>query len=159
YAGLSASRRVTFVEHIVARGETMGGIALRYHVSGRLLADANPKLKARRLRPGQIVVVPTGGAISSSVARRISDPVTPADASPTGFHRVRWGESLSSIAKDFGVSQADLKRWNELGPEGRIVSGQRLRVAPPKVRTVQPRSPAADSAASARTHMVRRGET
>jgi len=159
YAALPAKRRVTFVEHVVASGETMGGIARRYHVSSRLLADANPKLKARRLRPGQIVVVPTGGAISSSVARRMADPVTPADASPTGYHRVRWGETLSSIAKDFGVRQADLKRWNELGPEGRIASGQRLRVAAPKVRTERPRSPAADSAAAARTHLVKRGET
>jgi membrane-bound lytic murein transglycosylase D len=159
YAVLPASRRVTFVEHVVARGETMGGIARRYHVSGRLLADANPKLKARRLRPGQLVVVPTGGALSSSVARRIADQAAPVDASPTGFHRVRWGETLSSIAKDFGVSQAALKRWNELGPEGRIASGQRLRVTPPKVRLERPRSPAPDSAALARTHLVRRGET
>jgi membrane-bound lytic murein transglycosylase D len=157
YAALPAKRRVTFVEHVVASGETLGGIARRYHVSSRLLADANPRLKARRLRPGQIVVVPTGGALSSSVARRMADPVTPADASPTGFHRVRWGETLSSIAKDYGVSQADLQQWNGLEPEGRITSGQRLRVAPPKVRTKQPR-PAADSA-SVRTHLVRRGET
>jgi membrane-bound lytic murein transglycosylase D len=157
YAALPASRRVTFVEHVVARGETLGGIARRYRVSGRLLADANPKLKARRLRPGQIVVVPTGGAISSSVARRISDQAAPPDASPSGFHRVRYGETLSSIAKDFGVSQRDLKRWNELRPEGRIAAGQRLRVAPPKLRTAPPT--AADSAAAARTHVVRRGET
>jgi membrane-bound lytic murein transglycosylase D len=158
YAALPASRRVTFVEHVVARGETMGHIARRYHVSSRLLADANPKVKARRLRPGQIVVVPTGGALSSSVARRISDQAAPPDASPTGIHRVRWGETLSSIAKDFGVRQRDLERWNELGPEGRIVAGQRLRVTPPRVRSVA-RTTAAHSDASSRTHVVRRGET
>src|SRR6185437_2601308 len=49
YVDLPPTRRVTFVEHVVASGETMGGIARRYHVSSRLLADANPKLKARRL--------------------------------------------------------------------------------------------------------------
>jgi membrane-bound lytic murein transglycosylase D len=157
YAALPPSRRVTFVEHVVARGETMGGIAKRYHVSGRLLADANPKLKARRLRPGQIVVVPTGGALSSSVARRVASQTAPVDASPTGYHRVRWGETLSSIAKDYGLRQRDLERWNELGSEGRIAAGQRLRVAPPKLRNAPP--VAADSAASARTHLVRRGET
>jgi LysM repeat protein len=158
YAALPASRRVTFVEHIVVRGETMGHIARRYQVSSRLLADANPKVKARRLRPGQIVVVPTGGALSSSVARRISEQGSPPDASPTGLHRVRWGETLSSIAKDFGVRQSNLERWNGLGPEGKIVAGQRLRVAPPRVRPA-PRTRDAESAASARTHVVRRGET
>jgi N-acetylmuramoyl-L-alanine amidase len=72
---------------------------------------------------------------------------------------VRWGESLSSIAKDFGVSQADLIWWNQLGPDGRIVAGQRLRVASPKARREQPPRSAADSAAAERTHLVKRGET
>ncbi|MGH8940402.1 MAG: transglycosylase SLT domain-containing protein, partial [Actinomycetes bacterium] len=44
YAELPPNRRVTFVEHTVARGETIGSIARRYRVSSRLLADANPKV-------------------------------------------------------------------------------------------------------------------
>jgi membrane-bound lytic murein transglycosylase D len=63
YAELPARQRVTFVEHFVARGETLSGIAVRYRVSQSLLLAANPKVKSRSLRIGQRVVVPTGGTL------------------------------------------------------------------------------------------------
>ncbi|HUF35494.1 MAG TPA: LysM peptidoglycan-binding domain-containing protein [Gemmatimonadales bacterium] len=152
YAELPPNRRVTFVEHVVARGETMSGIARRYRVSGRLLADANPKVKPNRLRPGQLLIVPTGGAISSAMARRMADPAVPAGTSASGFHRVRSGETLSGLADEYGVSQRDLREWNDLPASGHIRAGQRLRVAPL-------REAAKVASASTRTHLVRRGET
>jgi membrane-bound lytic murein transglycosylase D len=131
YAELPPEKRVTFVEHFVARGETMGGIAKKYRVSSRLLADANPKADPRRLRIGQRLVVPTGGAISSSMARRMADPVPAAGTNASGYHRVKRGETLSGIADEYGVSQRDLRRWNKLNEKGMIRAGQRLRVASP----------------------------
>jgi membrane-bound lytic murein transglycosylase D len=131
YAELPPDRRVTFVEHFVARGETMGGIARRYHVSQRLLADANPKVRPSRLRVGQRLIVPTGGAISSSVARQMADPPKPAGTSRSGWHRVRRGETLTAIADDYGVTVRDLLRWNALHSSGRIRAGQKIRVVAP----------------------------
>ena len=147
YAELPASRRVTFVEHIVARGETMGGIAKRYHVSLSLLTDANPRVRGRTLRIGQPIIVPTGGALSTSVARRVSDPVVPASSTSTGFHRVRRGETLSGLAGEYAVSVSQLRAWNSLGGSETIRAGQLLRVSPPA------------QASDRRVHMVRRGET
>jgi len=147
YAELPASRRVTFVEHIVASGETMGGIAKRYRVSLSLLTDANPRVRGRALRIGQRVIVPTGGALSTSVARRVSDPVVPASSTSTGFHRVRRGETLSGLAGEYAVSVSQLRAWNSLGHSAPIRAGQPLRVSPP------------EKAADARVHLVRRGET
>jgi membrane-bound lytic murein transglycosylase D len=131
YAELPANRRVTFVEHTVARGETMSGIAHRYRVSSRLLAQANPKVRANRLRPGQRVIVPTGGALSTSVARRMADPVEPASSSPSGFHRVRRGQTLSGLAVEYGVTVQQLRKWNALANDNGIRAGQRLRVSAP----------------------------
>jgi membrane-bound lytic murein transglycosylase D len=161
YAELPPSRRITFVEHFVARGETFSGIAKRYGVSSRLLADANPKLRAKRLRVGQRVVVPTGGALSTKVARKMANPVAPAGTNTSGFHRVRRGETLSEIADEYGVSQRDLREWNHLDSRGRIRAGQRLRVSAPgtpKPASATPPSPPV-SDASPRTHLVRRGDT
>jgi membrane-bound lytic murein transglycosylase D len=148
YAELPPEKRVTFLEHFVVRGETMGGIARKYRVSGRLLADANPKVNPRRLRVGQRLIVPTGGAISTSMARHMSDPVPAAGTNSSGWHRVKRGETLSGIADEYGVSQRDLRGWNDLDAQGRIKAGQRLRVSAPGEKT-----------SSARTHIVRWGDT
>ncbi|HEU4474855.1 MAG TPA: LysM peptidoglycan-binding domain-containing protein [Gemmatimonadales bacterium] len=148
YAELPPDKRVTFVEHFVVRGETMGGIARKYRVSDRLLADANPKVNPRRLRIGQRLIVPTGGAISTSMARRMSDPVPAAGTNSSGYHRVKRGETLSELADEYGVSQRDLRLWNKLDAQGRIRAGQRLRVSAPGTK-----------ASSSRTHIVRRGDT
>ena len=148
FADLPPEKRVTFVEHYVQRGETMGGIARKYRVSSRLLQEANPRVSPRRLRIGQRLVVPTGGAISSSMARRMSDPKPAAGTNTSGYHRVKWGETLSEIADEYGVSQRDLRAWNKLDAKGSVRAGQRLRVSPPSAK-----------ATSTRTHLVRRGDT
>jgi membrane-bound lytic murein transglycosylase D len=155
YAELPPEKRVTFVEHFVARGETMGGIARKYRVSSRLLAEANPKVRPTRLRPGQRLIVPTGGAISSAMARRMADPVVPAGTNRSGYHRVRRGETLSEIADEYGVTQRELRDWNSLPRSGMIRAGQRLRVAAPK----DAGKPTTTVASDSRTHVVRRGET
>jgi membrane-bound lytic murein transglycosylase D len=156
YADLPPSRRITFLEHTVARGETLSGIAHRYRVSTRLVVEANPRLRGRALRPGMRVIVPTGGALSTSVARRVADPVEPASSSPSGFHRVRKGETLSGLAAEYGVSVRQLRFWNALGDNGSIRAGQRIRVAPPG-RSARPA--AATVSSGERVHTVRRGET
>jgi LysM repeat protein len=97
-------------------------------VSSRLLAEANPRVNPRRLKIGQRLVVPTGGGISTTMARRMSDPVPAAGTSSSSYHRVRYGETLSGIADEYGVSQRDLRRWNKLDAKGSIRAGQRLRV-------------------------------
>ena len=113
------------------RGDTMGGIASRYHVSLRLLTDANPRVRGRALRVGQQIIVPTGGALSTSVARRVADPVVPAASSASGFHRVRRGETLIGLAAEYDVTVSQLRKWNGLGETEGIRAGQRLRIAPP----------------------------
>ena len=161
YEQLPPARRITFIEHTVARGQTLSGIASRYGVSTRLVVEANPKLRAGRLRPGQRVIVPTGGAISTSVARRMADPVEPATSSPSGFHRVRRGETLSGLAVEYGVTVRQLREWNGLGPEDMVKAGQRIRVVKPKrARSASAgRSTSTADATAARVHRVRRGET
>ncbi len=157
YSDLPSRQRVTFVEHFVARGETLSGIALRYRVSQPLLIAANPKVKSRSLRVGQRIVVPTGGALSTKVARRMAEPVVAAGTTPRTFHRVQRGQTISEIADEYAVTQRELLAWNGLDRRGRIRAGQRIRVSAPEVRTtMQPRP---DPVRRVKTHVVRRGET
>ena len=158
YAELPARQRVTFVEHFVARGETLSGIALRYRVSQQMLAASNPKVQSRRIRIGQRLVVPTGGALSTRVARRMSEPVVAAGTSTSTFHRVKRGETISEIADEYGVTQRELLTWNGLDGRGRIRIGQRIRVSSPEGRAA-PRAEPSPERAAGKTHIVRRGET
>jgi N-acetylmuramoyl-L-alanine amidase len=122
-----------------------------------MLMAANPKLKSRRMRIGQRVVVPTGGVPSTKVARRMAEPVIAAGTSTGAFHRVKRGETISEIADEYGVTQRELRTWNRLDRRGRIRIGQRLRVVSPDAPRVTP-APAPDGTGP-RIHVVQRGET
>jgi membrane-bound lytic murein transglycosylase D len=58
YAAIPPDERLSFVEHVVAAGETFSHIAERYGIRVADLADANYRLDPRRLQIGATVVVP-----------------------------------------------------------------------------------------------------
>lgn len=146
---LPERERVTFREHVVTSGQTASGIAERYSVSLTLLYEANPSIRNRYLKIGQRLVIPVGGAMSTVVARSVSEP---APARTVTYHRIRSGETLSGIAERYRVSQASLRKWNRMGNSSRIRAGQRLRVG-------ESTTERARAASSGRTHTVRSGET
>ncbi|MDH3879542.1 MAG: LysM peptidoglycan-binding domain-containing protein, partial [Desulfobacterales bacterium] len=127
YAELPAKDRVTFLEHYVRKGETLGHIARRYRVSLSLLRDANPRARPRALRIGMRLIVPTSGTIPKGVS---GGATASAPKSRGTYHRVRRGESIWLIARRYGISRRELQKWN--GLKGSLIKvGQRLRVAPP----------------------------
>ena len=58
YARISPAKRITFIEHRVVSGETLGHIALHYGVEVDTLRAANPGVHPRRLQIGQWLIVP-----------------------------------------------------------------------------------------------------
>jgi LysM repeat protein len=62
YALVPPTDRVSFMEHLVARGETLGGISARYGVRLADLQSANGNVDPRRLQVGQRLVVPVAGS-------------------------------------------------------------------------------------------------
>lgn len=57
---------------------------------------------------------------------------------PSGFYRVKRGDTLIGIALDHGVHYKDIARWNQLGDANRIEVGQQLRVVPSEPTDVKP---------------------
>ena len=51
-----------------------------------------------------------------------------AQASGTITHRVKRGETLSTIARTYGVSQKNIMRWNGIKNPNRLSEGQRLKI-------------------------------
>ncbi len=110
--------------HIVARGESLAGIAKEHGVSVQELLSLNSLANPDIIYIGQELVLPGG---------RAADPYgAPADAgalpAEDGYHIVQRGESLSVIAKQYGIKPADLMRLNGISNPNFIWSGQKLRV-------------------------------
>ncbi len=115
------------VTHVVTRGETLARIAAAYGSSITAIAQANGISNPNLIRIGQAIVVPgttsSGGANPQPSAGAPSRSV----ASRSGkYHIVRGGESLDSIAAQYGgVSASQIAEAN--GIVGRtIYRGTRL---------------------------------
>lgn len=131
YAELPAGERVNFLEHVVARGETLSEVGERYRVSVDLLLAANPGVRARSLRIGARLKIPVSAA-ARGVARRPVRRVEAAAVPDGTTHTVQPGETLWLLSRQYGVTVADLRRWNGLAAKDVLRVGQRLLVAPPR---------------------------
>ena len=108
------------VYHRVRRGDTLWDIARFYGTSARAIQSVNALASVRRLRPGQRLAIPGGPSSSQSLKRVVKKPRV--------YHRVRRGETLSTIADRYRVSPAALQRANSIRNRHRIRAGQRLRI-------------------------------
>lgn len=128
---LSPDDRVLYVMHEVERRETLPMIANQYGTSVAVISKLND-LQGSRLTPGQSLKIPQiSGELPDKVllaAARVDRPAT--DIGGRGqrqiVHRVRAGETLSSIARRHGMPLSTLARLNNLGPADALVKGQRL---------------------------------
>lgn len=104
-------------------GDTLASVARAFSAPLTELERLNPT--GTTLKPGDSVRLPD----PSDTAR--TGPAPAAVSVPAAqVHTVRRGETLFSIATRYGVSTAQLRRWNRLR-SNRVRSGQRLRVAEP----------------------------
>jgi membrane-bound lytic murein transglycosylase D len=130
--------RISFLEHAVARGETLGGIAGRYGVRLAELQAANPGVDARRLQIGQRLVVPVAGA-GGSIATRMA-----------AIEAARFAGSLPVEEEAQAALQPETL---DAGPGGPAENGPVTGVGP--IPAVEPE---ADEAGTMRIHRVVRGE-
>jgi membrane-bound lytic murein transglycosylase D len=112
----------SFGFYTVRKGDTLSGIARKYGVSTAALAEANGLSAKARLSIRQTLAVPTP---STSLLPSAASTVPAGDGSD--FYRVRAGDTLYGIAKQFSTTVPLLKRWNGLSGD-RINIGDRLRI-------------------------------
>lgn len=106
-----------FVIHKVDEKETLYAISRRYGASIDAILKSNPGLSTT-LEVGQIVKVPYE---KKAIAR-----ATPGGAT----HKVAPKETMYSIARTYGISVEDLKKWNNI-TDNNISIGQELVVKKP----------------------------
>jgi len=118
---LAASASIPFVQlrslnRVLVRGVTPPGRPWELRVPAASLESVTVALEPRRRTPATAVA-----ATASVKTTRV--------ASRGDVHVVRPRDTVSSIAKQYGVSVRDLLRWNRLEQQARIHPGDRLRVA------------------------------
>jgi membrane-bound lytic murein transglycosylase D len=117
----------------VKRGDTLAGVARRFGVSARDLAAVNHIRNANEIHPGQVIELP-GGSLTAR----------PGDRSHAGVYSVRRGDTLDSIAKQFGVDVKELLALNEIRNKNVIRVGQTIYVpGPPEPPASEAPAPAA----------------
>lgn len=112
------------VTHIVTPGEKLAQIARSYGVSLEQIVEANGLTNPNHIWVGQPLVIPGATGGTAAYANTSSAGGSSAGESYT----VRAGDTLSEIAKQFGVTQEELLRLNGLDNPRFIWVGQELQL-------------------------------
>jgi len=158
---IPADKRVWWRYHKVQAGDTLASISRTYRVPAKSIAGAN-NLDDGTLTPESKVIIPIAPG-------KEIDTATYARA--TTRYGVRKGDTVDSVAENFGVSAKMLRGWNHL--RGSSLAGRRTlylhlpvsagsgsQVVASRTRKSRPHAGTAVSARSgALHHKVKRGET
>jgi LysM repeat protein len=135
--------------HVVAWGDTLNSIALRYGVTPKSVAEANHLSDADRVYAGQHLMI-SGPAIHPLQ----QEPGNDGDDSPV-VHIVQRGETVFKISQTYGVPMEWIIAANNLINPSRIYSGQQL-IIPGSAEEANASGPSESTPAQ---HVVQYGET
>ncbi len=108
-------------------GESLEAIATKFKLPVAKLMEVNGITRRNRTVPNPLVVPKVGSRLEVSRMPIMYAPPIPVRAPRARSHLVKSGETFSSIARRYGVSVEDLKRWNRIAQP---VAGHRLTVYP-----------------------------
>ncbi len=143
------------IVHRIRRGETLYRLSRRYGVPLHVLLEVNHLSKRSILRIGQKIYIPVlryrSRRTSQKHMARSLRKSRKRFQSHNGYHIVRKGETLHSIARRYGTSVNMLRKYNPSVHPRRLKVGQKLRIPKSNSRTEQKWS--------SNVHVVKKGET
>jgi LysM repeat protein len=128
-------------EYVVVKGDILFTIAKKFGVSVKSIENANPGLVPTKMKVGQKLQIPAGGASSGTMAS-VGGASTPSDSGDTTTYVVKSGDNLTKIAKLNGTTVKAIHAANPNLKGNAIKVGQKLKVP---ARTAAPAT-AADTA-------------
>ena len=119
---------------------------MKYNVSAKAICDANPGLSAENFRIGQVIRIPSTtetqtmvpAETQSSTVVANNNILGPVESRCRDMHKVKRKETVFSISREYGISEAELIAANpELKGENKIKKGTFLCIPYPKAQTEQ----------------------
>lgn len=124
---LPEEERVRSQKHTVLPGETLGGIANKYHVRVSSLKELN-KLESDTIRSGIILQIPVAASVQGvSSTASVTTPIIN-KLHKDQIYRVRGGDSLWLIARRFDIHVKEILEWNNMKQEHPLKPGQELKI-------------------------------
>ncbi len=132
--------------HTIESGETLYRLTVKYNVSAKAICDANPGLSAENFRIGQVILIPSTTEPQTMVpVETQSNTVVvnnnilgPVESRCRDMHKVKRKETVFSISREYGISEAELIAANpELKGENKIKKGTFLCIPYPKAQAEQ----------------------
>lgn len=152
-AALVRAATATPATYTVQRGDTVSAIAARYGLRTVDVLALNGLSWSSIIQPGQVL------RLSGAAAATAAPPQAPAAASAS--HSVVAGETVTAIAKRYGLSVQTVLAANGLGWSSIIYPGQKLSIPgkPAPAAPAAPATPAAPAAPAAGSYVVVAGDT
>ncbi len=124
-AGIPAGMRLWWRYPTVRSGDTVASLARNFHSSPKTIVEVN-HLDGQDLQPDSKLIIPVSpskhpGGDTATYARRITR------------YKVRKGDTVQTVAENFGISAQMVRRWNGLHSDslhGRKVLALHLPVSP-----------------------------
>ncbi|MBW7935794.1 MAG: LysM peptidoglycan-binding domain-containing protein [Flavobacteriales bacterium] len=132
YSETKTPTSIKTIKHRILKGETLGKIALKYHVSVDEIKKWN-QLKSDLIYVGQQLTIHDKSAEKYTDCEDNTNTSTkePANTIPTKtewvYYTVQTGDSIWRIANKYGISEADLIKNNDI-KNNLIYPGQRLKI-------------------------------
>jgi membrane-bound lytic murein transglycosylase D len=115
-AAIPAEKWVSWRRHRVEEGETLSGIAKQYRMDAKAIAAANNLESGASLQVGEKLIIPATTAAPTGLGKLVR-------------YKVRRGDTLPSLAQQFNVTPAEIRRWNNLRGD-QLARGVSLKIYP-----------------------------
>jgi membrane-bound lytic murein transglycosylase D len=104
-AAVPKDKRVSWRYYKVQTGDSLAAVAKKYHTTERAISQVNG-LKSNELIADTRLVIPLSGAQS--------DPNKVRYSRYASHYKTHTGDTVLTVAEDFGVAPERLRRWNRL---------------------------------------------
>lgn len=139
------------VFHTIQPGETLYKLTVKYGITAQRICQANPGLSAKNFRIGQVVAIPPIGTEKTASSPEVTE--VPTIASPTvpteaglkpncrDMHRVERKETVYSISRMYGITEAELIAANPEIKDKKLKKGKYLCIPYAKETAQAPTTP------------------